>query len=157
MCGIVGFTHKHRAPDSDRIRRAVATLLHRGPDQQGVFESSLLSMGATRLKIIDLGSGDQPILSEDGNVAIVFNGEVYNHQELRRELQELGHRFIHTATRKLFFERSWNGTRIVSHACAACSQSRSGQNRRSDWSWRVIVWGSSPFISRGAETICFRL
>jgi asparagine synthase (glutamine-hydrolysing) len=93
LCGIVGFTHKHRVPDSDRIRRAVATLIHRGPDQQGVFESSLLSMGATRLKIIDLGSGDQPMLSDDGDVAIVFNGEVYNHQELRRELQDLGHRF----------------------------------------------------------------
>jgi asparagine synthase (glutamine-hydrolysing) len=50
-------------------------------------------MGATRLKIIDLGSGDQPILSADGNVAIVFNGEIYNHQELRLELEELGHRF----------------------------------------------------------------
>ena len=50
-------------------------------------------MGATRLKIIDLGSGDQPILSEDGDVAIVFNGEIYNHQELRRELEQLGHRF----------------------------------------------------------------
>ncbi len=50
-------------------------------------------MGATRLKIIDLGLGDQPILSEDGDVAIVFNGEVYNHQELRRELEKLGHRF----------------------------------------------------------------
>jgi len=50
-------------------------------------------MGATRLKIIDLGSGDQPILSEDGDVAIVFNGEIYNHQELRRELEDLGHRF----------------------------------------------------------------
>ena len=93
MCGIVGFTHKYRVPDSDRIRHAVATLIHRGPDQQGVFESSILSMGATRLKIIDLGSGDQPILSDDGNVAIVFNGEVYNHLELRRELEELGHRF----------------------------------------------------------------
>jgi asparagine synthase (glutamine-hydrolysing) len=50
-------------------------------------------MGATRLKIIDLGSGDQPILSEDGDTAIVFNGEIYNHRELRRELEELGHRF----------------------------------------------------------------
>jgi asparagine synthase (glutamine-hydrolysing) len=50
-------------------------------------------MGATRLKIIDLGSGDQPILSDDGDVAIVFNGEIYNHQELRRELEALGHRF----------------------------------------------------------------
>ena len=93
MCGIVGFTHKRWVPDSDRIRNATATLIHRGPDQQGVFESSFCSLGATRLKIIDLGLGDQPILSEDGDVAIVFNGEVYNHQELRRELEDLGHRF----------------------------------------------------------------
>ncbi|MGA2965107.1 MAG: asparagine synthase (glutamine-hydrolyzing) [Terriglobales bacterium] len=93
MCGIVGFTHKNWVPDADRIRSATATLLHRGPDQQGVFQSNLCSMGATRLKIIDLGHGDQPILSEDGDVAIVFNGEIYNHGELRRELEELGHRF----------------------------------------------------------------
>ena len=93
MCGIVGFTRKSWIPDSGRIQRAVATLLHRGPDQQGVFQSSLCSIGATRLKIIDLGSGDQPILSSDGDVAIVFNGEVYNHLELRRELEALGHHF----------------------------------------------------------------
>jgi asparagine synthase (glutamine-hydrolysing) len=93
VCGIVGFTHKRWTPDSDRIRSATATLIHRGPDQRDVFQSSLCSLGATRLKIIDLGSGDQPILSEDGDVAIVFNGEIYNHWELRRELEELGHRF----------------------------------------------------------------
>ena len=89
----MGFTHKHWVPDSDRIRNATATLIHRGPDEQGVFESSLCSIGATRLKIIDLGAGDQPILSEDGDTAIVFNGEIYNHQELRRELEQCGHRF----------------------------------------------------------------
>jgi asparagine synthase (glutamine-hydrolysing) len=93
LCGVVGFTHKCWVPDSGRIQRATATLIHRGPDQQGVFQSSLCSMGATRLKIIDLGSGDQPILSDNGDVAIVFNGEIYNHQELRRELQSLGHNF----------------------------------------------------------------
>src|SRR5580704_5863030 len=93
LCGIVGFTHKHWVPDSGRVQRATDTLVPRAPDQQGVFESSQCSMGATRLKIIDLGGGDQPILSEDGDVAIVFNGEIYNHQELRCELQKLGHRF----------------------------------------------------------------
>jgi len=93
LCGIVGFTHKDWAPDSDRIQKATATLIHRGPDQQGVFQSSICSLGATRLKIIDLDSGDQPIFSEDGDLAIVFNGEIYNHRELRRELENLGHRF----------------------------------------------------------------
>ena len=76
-----------------RIRDATSALVHRGPDQQGVFESACVSLGATRLKILDLASGDQPILSEDGDTVIVFNGEIYNHLELRRELQQLGHRF----------------------------------------------------------------
>ena len=93
MCGIVGFTHKHSVPDPDRIQSAVATLIHRGPDQQGVFESSVCSLGGARLKILDLGSGDQPIFSDDGDVVIVFNGEIYNHLELRSELEGLGHHF----------------------------------------------------------------
>ncbi len=87
LCGIVGFTHKNWIPDSGRIQRAAATLVHRGPEQQGVFQSSSCSLGATRLKIIDLGSGDQPILSDDGDVAIVFNGEIYNHQELNSAIK----------------------------------------------------------------------
>jgi asparagine synthase (glutamine-hydrolysing) len=69
------------------------TLLHRGPDQQGVFRSRTCSLGATRLKIIDLAGGDQPIYSADRDAVIVFNGEIYNHLELRRELEDLGHRF----------------------------------------------------------------
>lgn len=93
MCGIAGFTHKNFTPDPDRIRHAVATLIHRGPDQQGTYQSPFFSMGAARLKIIDLASGDQPILSDDRDTGIVFNGEIYNHLELRAELESLGHRF----------------------------------------------------------------
>ena len=93
MCGIVGFTTKNWSAPPERIRQATATLIHRGPDQQGVFQSNLFSMGAARLKIIDLDSGDQPILSEDGDFGIAFNGEIYNHLELRAELENLGHRF----------------------------------------------------------------
>ena len=92
MCGIVGFTHKNWVPDAERIRSATATLVHRGPDQQGVFESNLVSLGATRLKIIDLGSGDQPITAS--GTTIVFNGEIYNHLELRAELEARGHQFL---------------------------------------------------------------
>ncbi|HXA76668.1 MAG TPA: asparagine synthase (glutamine-hydrolyzing) [Candidatus Acidoferrales bacterium] len=93
MCGIVGFTHKNWSPGADRIQSAVDTLFHRGPDEQGVFRSNVVSLGATRLKIIDLAAGDQPIRSDDGDTVIVFNGEIYNHAELRVELEKLGHRF----------------------------------------------------------------
>jgi len=93
VCGIVGFTHKDWIPAPERIRSATDTLIHRGPDEQGVFESSVVSLGATRLKIIDLHGGDQPITTADAGTTIVFNGEIYNHLELRAELEKLGHRF----------------------------------------------------------------
>jgi asparagine synthase (glutamine-hydrolysing) len=93
LCGIVGFTHKKWVPGPGRIQSAVATLFHRGPDQQGVFESPVCSMGATRLKILDLDSGDQPMTTDDGETTIVFNGEIYNHEVLRKELEGCGHRF----------------------------------------------------------------
>ncbi|MBV8810216.1 MAG: asparagine synthase (glutamine-hydrolyzing) [Acidobacteriaceae bacterium] len=93
MCGIAGFTHIRFAPRPGAIEAAVRTLIHRGPDQQGIFESNLVSMGAARLKIIDLQSGDQPIRSHNGDCVIAFNGEIYNHSELRAELERRGHRF----------------------------------------------------------------
>ena len=99
MCGIAGFTHVGARPHPERIRAAAASILHRGPDQQGIFETDTVSLAAARLKIIDLAAGDQPIASEDGDAVIVFNGEVYNHAELRRELERRGHRFrTHTDT-----------------------------------------------------------
>ncbi|HEX3685035.1 MAG TPA: asparagine synthase (glutamine-hydrolyzing) [Bryobacteraceae bacterium] len=93
MCGIAGFTHFGRRPPANVLRRAIQSLHHRGPDQHGVFESANASLGAVRLKIIDLEGGDQPMQTEDGGIVIVFNGEIYNHAELRRELESLGHRF----------------------------------------------------------------
>ena len=93
LCGIVGFTTRNWRPKRDRIQNATDTLIHRGPDQQGVFRSRLCSLGATRLKIVDLAAGNQPIFSDDGDAVIVFNGEVYNHLAIRRELESLGRRF----------------------------------------------------------------
>lgn len=93
MCGIVGFTTKSWNPGPERIAQATDTLLHRGPDQQGVYRSTSCCLGATRLKIIDLAGGDQPIYSDDRDTVIVFNGEIYNHLEIRRELQSRGHHF----------------------------------------------------------------
>jgi len=105
MCGIAGFTHEDRPVQPGLIRGATASLIHRGPDQQGVYESHHVSLGAVRLTIIDLVSGEQPLRSEDGDMVLVYNGEVYNYAELRVELQERGHRFL-----------SHSDTEVVLHA-----------------------------------------
>jgi asparagine synthase (glutamine-hydrolysing) len=93
LCGITGFTHKTHIPDRSRILSAVNSLVHRGPDHQGVFEAAGISLGATRLTILDIAAGDQPMSTADGRTTIAFNGEIYNFRELRSELEGLGHRF----------------------------------------------------------------
>src|SRR3954451_14738257 len=93
MCGIAGFTRLNASVNPGLARRLTEVLFHRGPDQQGVFEGNAATLCAVRLKIIDLGGGDQPIVTEDGDTAVAFNGEVYNHREIRKELEEKGHRF----------------------------------------------------------------
>ena len=93
MCGIAGFTRLGGVWDREVAGRIIEAIHHRGPDQHGVYEGSEVTLCAVRLKIIDLAGGDQPIVSDDGGTAIVFNGEIYNHREIRRDLERLGHRF----------------------------------------------------------------
>ncbi|MEP7365142.1 MAG: asparagine synthase (glutamine-hydrolyzing) [Acidobacteriota bacterium] len=93
MCGIAGFTHRNEPAPEGVLRRAIASIHHRGPDQNGTFESPTVSLGAVRLKIQDLSGGDQPITDAATGTTIVFNGEVYNFRELRAELEGLGHAF----------------------------------------------------------------
>lgn len=91
MCGICGFAGDK---NEDLLRGMAAALQHRGPDEDGFFvDGESVSLGMRRLKIIDLATGSQPIANEDGTVTVVFNGEIYNFKELRRELQASGHRF----------------------------------------------------------------
>lgn len=95
MCGIVGFaaSREGRLPSPAALDRAVASLHHRGPDGSGVFAGQRVRLGHTRLSIIDVDGGAQPLGNEDGQVQTVFNGEIWNHVALRRELEEAGHRF----------------------------------------------------------------
>src|SRR5260221_3835955 len=90
MCGIAGFAG---APDRRTLDRMVESLRHRGPDDLGFWESPECSLGMRRLSIIDVASGHQPVFNETGEIAVVFNGEIYNHVELRKALVERGHRF----------------------------------------------------------------
>ena len=93
MCGIAGCIIKHGVPEHAALAQAAAQLLHRGPDDQGVHIAGPVGLAHTRLSVIDLAGGHQPICSHDGRYALVANGEVYNHVELRAALQGLGCRF----------------------------------------------------------------
>jgi asparagine synthase (glutamine-hydrolysing) len=99
MCGIAGFAHWDGRPvERDILKRMADSLVHRGPDEQGLYVSPHspgcnVGLGHRRLAIIDLASGQQPLSNEDGTVWIVFNGEIYNFTPLQRELAARGHRF----------------------------------------------------------------
>src|SRR3954464_10893877 len=93
MCGICGTASTGRAIDPDRVAAMSATLVHRGPDSDGMHVDGPVGLAARRLSIIDLETGDQPIANEDGSVVVVQNGEIYNYGELTRELVRAGHRF----------------------------------------------------------------
>src|SRR6266571_7851843 len=134
MCGICGVIDWSDSPDAaGLVRRMTPTMLHRGPDDEGYFEmriadcglrnSSLgseglshfgisssalvgsLALGMRRLSIIDLEGGHQPIFNEDGSVGAILNGEIYNFQLLRKELEDLGHRF-----------RTRSDSEVIAHA-----------------------------------------
>lgn len=95
MCGIAGIVRAAGAPpvDLDDLRSMVAALAHRGPDGHGVFRDERVGLGHARLSIVDLAGGFQPLTGEDRAVWLSFNGEIFNHVELRHDLEALGHRF----------------------------------------------------------------
>ena len=100
MCGIAGFVESQTAAvpfDRDASRslaqRMCDVIRHRGPDDDGFLLKDGVALGMRRLSIIDLAGGAQPISGEDGSVTIVFNGEIYNFQELTPELEKRGHTF----------------------------------------------------------------
>src|SRR5574337_255945 len=95
MCGICGqFNFKDSAPvNPDVIKRMTQTLVHRGPDDEGFYFSGPIGFGFRRLSIIDLQGGHQPMSDRERSVWVVFNGEIYNFPELRRELEAYGHVF----------------------------------------------------------------
>ena len=97
MCGIAGIFNPNGLNDlkesSSPIREMVSALYHRGPDEQGVLISKIAHLGHARLSIVDIENGQQPMLSENNRFAITYNGEIYNHFELRNALLKKGYRF----------------------------------------------------------------
>jgi len=95
MCGIAGIVHTEglKPVDPDRVRRMCDAIAHRGPDGEGVWTAPGVGLGHRRLSIIDLAGSPQPMMAAEGDAVIVFNGEIYNFRDLRKELQALGATF----------------------------------------------------------------
>ena len=107
MCGICGvFSLKSGRPvERDLLEAMTRTMIHRGPDDEGYYLGHGVGLGHRRLSILDLVSGQQPLANEESGVTVVFNGEIYNWRELRRDLEEKGHRF-----------RTRSDTEVIVHA-----------------------------------------
>src|SRR6478672_13908212 len=110
MCGIVGIFETRGKGDISRqkLARMNNRQRHRGPDDEGYLVEPGIGLGHRRLSIIDIASGHQPLYNEDGSVAVVFNGEIYNYQALIPELVRLGHVF-----------RTKSDTEVIVHAWEA--------------------------------------
>lgn len=103
ICGAIGFNSKEEGELA--VRRMLAAIVHRGPDEEGLLNATPVVVGSRRLSIIDLPGGSQPIWNEAETLAVVFNGEIYNFRELRQELQAHGHSF-----------RTNSDTEVIVHA-----------------------------------------
>ena len=92
MCGFVGYINKEK-DKKDNIKKMADLIAHRGPDSEGYYTDENIALGFRRLSIIDLDGGSQPIYNKDKTKVIVFNGEIYNYQKLRKELTKKGYKF----------------------------------------------------------------
>jgi len=107
MCGIAGYWFKSRAPEAAQqwLKDGVASLHHRGPDDNGLWFDGGVGLGHARLSILDLSPlGHQPMVSRNGNWVMVFNGEIYNFREIRKDLETLGHTFLGTGDSEVILE-----------------------------------------------------
>jgi asparagine synthase (glutamine-hydrolysing) len=129
MCGISGIVTLRGGaapPERSELLRMVAALKHRGPDEAGVYRDDRAGLGHTRLSIIDLSTGQQPLSNEDGSLWVVFNGEIFNYVELAEELVALGHRF-----------RTKSDTEVIVHAYEEWGDAAFS---RMNGQWAVALW-----------------
>lgn len=139
MCGIAGYYHfdKNKPALFERIKSMTDTLVHRGPDGEGFYFRNNIALGHRRLAIIDLETGQQPMLNIDKSVVIVFNGEIYNYVELKDELISYGFSFLTTSDTEVILQayEQW-GLECLAHFNGA---------------WAIAIWDQKKnqlFLSR---------
>lgn len=116
MCGICGFIGKKKENSADILTNMMNKIIHRGPDSAGQYIDEGASLGFRRLSIIDLDNGSQPMKSADGDIVVVFNGEIYNYKEIKADLIEKGYTFQNNSdTECLIYGYKEYGTELVNH------------------------------------------
>ncbi|MBL8955766.1 MAG: asparagine synthase (glutamine-hydrolyzing) [Myxococcaceae bacterium] len=129
MCGIAGVVQldtRSEPPSHEALARMAGALHHRGPDARGLYRDAHAGLAHTRLSIIDLKSGQQPLSNADGSLWLTFNGEIFNYVELRAELETLGHRF-----------KTKSDTEVIVHAYEAWGDAAF---ERFNGQWAVGLW-----------------
>src|SRR5688572_23475227 len=129
MCGIAGIVDveaRHAPPERASLDRMLGAMWHRGPDEFGIYRDARAGLAHSRLSIIDLASGQQPMANEDETLWIVFNGEIFNYVELRAELVAAGHRF-----------RTRSDTEVIIHAWEQWGE---GALDRFNGQWAFALW-----------------
>ena len=136
ICGVIGIQPSERAEEV--TRRMMGALQHRGPDEDGILVAPSAALGMRRLSIIDLPGGHQPVFNETRNVAVVFNGEIYNFPQLRNTLESRGHVF-----------RTHSDTEVIVHAYEEwgeqCLQELRGM-------FAFAIWDATPSVSSGGAS-----
>src|SRR5580704_5776326 len=158
MCGIAGvlYTDPARPAAPAPLRAMGPSIRHRGPDAEGFWNELGIGLVHRRLSIIDLGGGDQPIGNEDGSVQVVFNGEIYNFQELRRNLELRGHRFRTNAdTEVLVHLYEDEGDRLVERLRGMFTFALWDRNKRRLLLARDRLGIKPLYIYRDAEKLLF--
>ena len=158
MCGIVGYvnTASSEAARSETIAAMCETIIHRGPNDMGMYVEGPVGLGMRRLSVIDLNSGHQPIANETKTVWVVFNGEIYNFQELAKDLKRRGHQFQTASDTEVIvhlYEELEMSASIISEVC---SRSLSGMRSALACYWHEIDWALNLSIIFGMN-VCSSL
>src|SRR6476659_2429700 len=94
MCGIAGFVTLTPTTAPEGVLRGMTDIIaHRGPDDSGYYRDAFASLGHRRLSIVDLSTGQQPMFNEDGRLCVIYNGEIFNHAQVRPALESAGHQY----------------------------------------------------------------
>src|SRR5919107_2324555 len=137
MCGIAGIKNFEATAEPELLRRMMARIAHRGPDDVGIHVEGGVGLGHRRLSIIDLAGGHQPMHNEDRSLWITFNGEIYNYLELKHELIRKGHRFTTGSDTEVLLH-------LYEEEGEECVQRLNGQ-------WAFAIWDANSkklFLSR---------